>query len=71
MTNEEITKLEKDVSDIKSDIKEIKGAVIGEVKNGDKIGLKGHIAVLQGSVTRMWWVLAVVVSLLAWALRNG
>ena len=71
MTKDTVTKLEKDVSDIKSDIKEIKGAVIGEMKNGDKIGIKGHIAVLQGSITRMWWVIAVVVSLIAWSLRSG
>ena len=61
---------EKAIARIEKDVKEIKDAVIGEVKNGDKIGLKGHVALLQASLTRVWWAIFVIVGLVAYAIRS-
>jgi len=61
---------EQAIKQIEKDVKEIKDAVIGEVKNGDKIGLKGHIALIQASLTRAWWAILVIVGILAYAIRS-
>ena len=64
MTEEAIERIEKDV-------KVIKVAIIGDVNNEDKIGLKGHLALVKASLNRAWWVIAVIVGLLAYVVRSG
>ena len=63
---EEVT----DIQEMKADIKEIKVAIVGDVDNADKIGLKGHVALVKSSLNRVWWVLLIVIGLLGWVMRT-
>ena len=76
MTQEEaILKLEGDVGQIKLDVVQIKNAVIGEVNNNDKIGLKGQVALVKQSLGRAWWFIAgitmAIISSAFWIIKSG
>ena len=72
----DITQLQADVQEIKTKqdlqgtkIDEMHVALVGEVKNGDKVGIQGKIALLQASLTRVWWAIFVIVGLVAWVVK--
>ena len=76
MTQEEaILKLECDVGQIKLDVVQIKNAVIGEVNNNDKIGLKGQMALVKQSVGRAWWAISIIIAAVLgsafWIIKSG
>ena len=76
MTQEEaILKLESDVGQIKLDVVQIKNAVIGEVNNNDKIGLKGQMALVKQSVGRAWWAISIIIAAVLgsafWIIKSG
>ena len=76
MTQEDaILKLECDVSQIKVDVVQIKNAVIGEVGNNDKIGLKGQVALVKQSLGRAWWAISILIGTVigsaVWIIRSG
>ena len=57
---------EKAIERIEKDVKEIKDAVIGEVKNGDKIGLKGLVALNTSSIGWLQKIIFAIVGILAY-----
>lgn len=70
MTEEAIARIDKTIVEVKADIKVIKAAVIGTVENDNKIGLKGQVALVKQSLTRVWWVLLIIVGILGYVLRT-
>ena len=55
MTEEAIARIEKDV-------KIIKVAIVGDVENEDKIGLKGNLALVKQSLGRAWWAISIIIA---------
>ena len=51
---------EKAIARIEEDVKIIKIAIIGDVENEDKIGIKGHLALVRQSLGRAWWFIGVI-----------
>lgn len=55
---------EKAIERIEKDVKVIKEAIVGSVGNDGKIGIKGHLALVQASLVRAWWAIGLIVALI-------
>jgi hypothetical protein len=66
MTGDFEYRIEQTLEQQGEDIKEIKIAIVGDVTNNNKIGLKGQVARIKDSVTRVWWVLAIIIGILGY-----
>ena len=52
---------DKAIARIEEDVKTIKVALIGDVDNEDKIGLKGNLALVKQSLGRAWWAISIII----------
>ena len=63
------------IARIEADVKTIKVAIIGDVDNEDKIGLKGNLALVKQSLGRAWWAISIIIAAVFgvafFVIRNG
>ena len=68
---ERIEHIKDDIDDVKTDVKEIKEAIVGN----SQPGLKTEVALTKQSLKRAWWFLSsiaiVILTSAAWIIRAG